>query len=65
MFFLLYIIDLPDDILCNIAIYVDDANVYCQCDLASDLLQRLGLALELESDIRNTVEWAGSSFWFR
>ena len=35
--FLLYINDLPDYVTCNIAIYADDATLYCKCDQASDL----------------------------
>ena len=35
--FLLYINDLPDDVICNIAIYADDTNHYSKCDQASDL----------------------------
>ena len=35
--FLLYINDLPDDVICNIAIYADDTTLYCKCDQASDL----------------------------
>ena len=31
--FLLYINDLPDDVICNIAIYADDTTLYCKCDL--------------------------------
>ena len=49
--FLLYINDLPDDVICNIAIYVDDTNLYSKCDLAFDLWQQLELASELESDL--------------
>ena len=55
--FLLYINDLPDDVICNIAIYADDATVYSKCDQASDLWQQLELASELESDLRDTVDW--------
>ena len=36
--FLLYINDL-DDVICNIAIYVDDTTLYSKCDQASDLWQ--------------------------
>ena len=36
---LLYINDLPDDIICNIAIYADDTTLYSNCDQASDLWQ--------------------------
>ena len=35
--FLLYINDLPDDVICNIAIYTDDTTLYSKCDQASDL----------------------------
>ena len=55
--FLLYINDLPDDVICNIAIYADDTTLYSRCDWASDLWQQLELASELESDLRDTVDW--------
>ena len=35
--FLLYINDLPDNVVCNIAIYADDTTLYSKCDQASDL----------------------------
>ena len=57
MLFLLYINDLPDDVICNIAIFADDSTLYSKCDQASDLCQQLELASELESDLRNTVDW--------
>ena len=37
--FLLCINNLPDDVICNIAIYADDATVYSKCDQASNLWQ--------------------------
>ena len=37
--FLLYINDLPDDVVCNIAIYADDTTLYSKCEQASDLWQ--------------------------
>ena len=49
--FLLYINDLPDDVICNMAIYADDTTLYSKCDQASDLWQQLELASELESDL--------------
>ena len=55
--FLLYINDLPDDVICNIAIYADDTTLFSKCDQASDLWQQLELASELESDLRDTVDW--------
>ena len=35
--FILYINDFPDDVICNIAIYADDTDLYYKCDQASDL----------------------------
>ena len=55
--FLLYINDLPDDVICDIAIYADDSTLYSKCDRASDLWQQLELASELESDLQDTVDW--------
>ena len=55
--FLLHINDLPDNVICNIAIFADDTTLYSKCDQASDLWQQLELASELESDLRDTVDW--------
>ena len=55
--FLLYINDRPDDVIYNTAIYADDATLYSKCDQASDLWQQLELTSELESDLRDTVDW--------
>ena len=55
--FLLYINDLPDDVICDIAIYADDTTLCFKCDRASDLWQQLELDSELESDLRDTVDW--------
>ena len=41
----------------DIAIYVDDTTLYPKCDQVSDLWQQLDLASELESDLRDTVDW--------
>ena len=57
--FLLYINDLPDDVICNIAIYADDTTLYSKCDQPSDLWQQLELASEFEFDLRGTVDWDG------
>ena len=35
--FLLYINDVPNDVICNIAIYADDTTLYSNCDQASYL----------------------------
>ena len=55
--FLLYINDHPDDVICDIAIYADDTALYSKCDQATDLWQQLEFASELESDLRDTVDW--------
>ena len=45
--------------MCNIAIYDDDTTLWSKRDQASsDLRQQLELASELESDLRDTVEWS-------
>ena len=50
---LLYINDLPHDIICNIATDADDTTLYSKCVQASDLWQQLELDSELESDLRD------------
>ena len=48
-FFLLYINDLPDDVICNIAVYADDTTVYSKCDhrhkKISEILPRISSQL--------------------
>ena len=39
------------------AICANDATLYSECDQASDLWQQLELALELESDLYDNVDW--------
>ena len=55
--FLVYINDLPDNVIYNIAVYVDDTTLYSRCDQVSDLWQQLELASELESDYETL--WTG------
>ena len=50
--FLLYVNDLPDDVICNIAICADDTTLYSKCDQISDLWQQLELASKLDFDLR-------------
>ena len=54
--FLLHINEISDNVICNIAIYADDTTLYSKCDQASDLLQQLELASELESNLGDTVD---------
>ena len=42
--FLLYINDLPDDVICNIDIQADDSTLYSKSDRASNLWQHHELA---------------------
>ena len=39
MLFVLYINDLPDDVIFNIATYADDTTLYSKFDQASDMWQ--------------------------
>ena len=50
MLFLLYINDLPDDVICNIhdVIYANDTTLFSKCNQASDQWQQLDLATELK-----------------
>ena len=59
--FLLYIYNLSDDVICNIAICAD-TTLYSKCDQASNLWQPLDLASELESDLQDIVDWGRK--WF-
>ena len=69
--FLLYSNDLPDDVICDIAICADDTTLYSKCDRTSDLWQQIELASELKSDLRDTMDWGllilmlGKLSWFR
>ena len=55
--FLQEINDIPDDVICYIAIYADDTTLYSKCGQAFDLWEQLELASELESDLQDTVDW--------
>ena len=55
--FLLYTNGLPDNVICHISVYADYTTLYSKCDQAYDLRQQLELASELESDLRDTVDW--------
>ena len=52
--FLLYINDLSDDVITNIAIYADDTTLDSKCNQVSDLWQQLELASERESGLGHT-----------
>ena len=70
-FFLLYINDIPDDVICDIAICTDDYTLYSKSHQASDLWQKLELDFELESDLQDTgarsgllISMLGKLNWF-
>ena len=62
--FLLYINDLPD-VICNVAIYAGDTNLYSKLDQASDLWQQLELASATESDLQHCGLGQEVSCWFQ
>ena len=55
MFFLLYINDPTDDVICSVAIYTDDFTFYSKSDQASVSWQQLEFASEFESNDR--LKW--------
>ena len=57
--------DLPDDVICNIAIYADNTTHYSKCDHASDLWQQLELVSELESDLKRSRLGLKVTCWFQ
>ena len=54
--FLLYIHNLPDEVISNTAIDADDNTLYSKCNQVSDLWQQLELASELKSE-QDTLDW--------
>ena len=48
--FLIYINDLPDDVICNIAICADHTTLYSTSDQSLDLWQQVARAAELEKN---------------
>ena len=62
--FLLYINDLPDDVICDIAIYANDTTLYSKCDRAFDLWQQLELASEHGARSGLLISMLGKVNWF-
>ena len=48
---------LADIVLLKIAIYGDDTTLYSDCDKASDMWKQVEMSSDLESDLKDTVEW--------
>ena len=55
--FVLYINDLPDNVIRDIAICADDTTLYSKGDQASDLWQQPEFVYELESDLKDNLDW--------
>ena len=55
--FLLYINGLPDNVICDIAVYADDTALYLKFAWAANLENQQELISELESDLRDSVDW--------
>ena len=55
--FLLFINDLPVDILCKLAIYADDSTLYSCLGKSAELFDKVEMAADLEYDLRSVVEW--------
>ena len=71
-FFLLYINDLPDDVICDIAFYADDTTLYSKSDLigGNNLIWLLNLNLIYETlwtGVRSglLISMLGKLSWFR
>ena len=55
--FLIFINDLPDNILSKVAIYADDTTVYSCLGKTNDVFDKVEMAAEIEVDLRTVVEW--------
>ena len=51
--------ELPDDVICSIAIYTEDTTRYSQCDQVSGCGQQQEFASEVQSDLQDTIDWGG------
>ena len=55
--FLIFINDLPDNILSQLAIYADDTTIYSCFGKTNDHFDKVELAADLEDDLRTVAEW--------
>ena len=55
--FLIFINDLPNNILSKLAIYADDTTVYSCLGKTNDVFNKVEMAAELKVDLRTVVEW--------
>ena len=54
--FLIFINDLPDNLISKLAIYADDSTIY-SCIPKSDMFSQVEMAGEIELDLKSFVEW--------
>ena len=54
--------NIPEDVICNIAIFANDTTVYSKCDQASNQGQQLEVASELESQTFINYNFSGTRF---
>ena len=60
----LYINDFSDNVICDIAIYADNANLYYKFNQASDMWQQLELASELGAGSCLLISMLKKLSWF-
>ena len=60
--FQIFINDLPDSVLSQLAIYADDTTIYSCLGKTNKPFVKLELAAELETDLRTVNEWGEK--WF-
>lgn len=56
--FLMFINDLPDNLICELVIYADDSTLYSCLDMKSGNQERIDLVNSLESDLSQVSAWA-------
>ena len=64
-FFLLSINGLPDDVICDIAVYAGNITLCSKCDQAFYQWQQLEVFSKRESDLRGTGLWQEVACWFQ
>ena len=61
--FLIFITDLPDGILSELAICANDTTVYSSLEKTNGVSDTVEIAADLEDDLRTVVEW-GENFLY-
>ena len=58
--FLVFINDLPDDLISKVSVYADDTSIYSSLDKKSELFDRIELAADLEHDLSTLSDWGSN-----